>query len=116
MSAISSFYYTKTIGAGGTGSWILDLQRENCEGFFSWQLELTGDGTVKCEYLLSNNNVDFVDPEVDVFTGFTDASGPDADGKDLASFEPEVCRYLKFLITETGGADGVVAQSWICFQ
>jgi len=114
---VDEIFKSKTISASGNATYNVNLRRMNAEGFFSIQIEVTGDGTVKVEYLESNNGgTDFIDPEDDIVTGFTSSSGPDSDGKDLFSFEPNLCGMVQIKITETGGADPVVVNAWLAVQ
>lgn len=105
------FFVSKTIEASGSESYVLPLERSNSEGFFSLQIAVTGDGTLKGEYQVSNDGVTYVEPTgaTDIFSGFTKTSGPGADGKDLFSFSPPLALFVKIVLTETGGGDSVVA-------
>jgi len=96
---------TITAGADSTTS-AIDLNKWRPEGYFSIQVVLTGAGTAKIEYLLSNDGTNYLEPStgVDIVLAHTATSGPGADGDDIYVFEPEVARYLKIKITETGGA------------
>lgn len=104
----------QTIAATGTyTSSVIKLL--NTDGYFSLQVEVTGDGTVKFEYLLSNNETDFLMPTsaIAIATGVVKTSGPGSDGKDIYSFHPPLARELKILVTETGGANSVVVSAWL---
>jgi len=96
----------------------LDLSRYSTEGFFSLQFNLTGTGTAKVEFMISNNDVDYIEPTgaSDVLSAFTVTSGPGANGKDIASFSPPLARFLKLKVTETGGANGVTVNGWLAIQ
>jgi hypothetical protein len=96
----------------------MNLERMNAEGFFSLQITLTGDGIAKGEFLLSNNNVNWVEPSgaTDIFSGFEDDDGPGADGKDIFSFEPELSAHLRIKISETGTSNLIVVSAWIAIQ
>lgn len=75
-------------------------------GSFSAQLALTGDGTAKLEVLCSNDGSNFVAPEgVNAIM----SSKTKTTGNYLASFAIPVCYALKLKVTETGGAQAVVA-------
>ena len=99
------------IAASGDATSVpLDLQAYAAEGFFSLQIELTGDGTAKFEYENSNDGKTYITQSAtadQIVSGFTKTSGPGSDGKDLVSFEPEPARYLRIKCTETGTADSV---------
>ncbi len=80
------------------------------EGFFSLQIELTGSGTAKFEYSISNDGETFITQSAvadQIVSGFTATSGPGSDGKDLISFEPELAKKMRIKCTETGTADSV---------
>lgn len=109
----------ETIAASGsftTGEIQLDL--EYIEGFFSLQVQVTGTGTCKFEYLLSNNNTDFFEPTgaTDIAASITASSGPGSDGKDMYSFDPMIAKSLKIKCTETGGANSVTVTAWLAYQ
>ena len=93
----------------------IDLDKFRVNGLFSLQVELTGDGTGKFEYLLSNNEADFLEPSsaVDIAAGFLKTSGPGGDGKDIFSFHPEYTRFMKIKATETGNANDIAVSAWL---
>lgn len=100
-------------------STVLDLDAGyHAAGFFSLQVALTGDGTAKIEYLLSNDGVNYLEPSsgADIILAHTKISGPGGDGKDIYSFQPEIARYMKIKITETGGADAIAVTAVIAVQ
>lgn len=88
------------------------------DGFFGLQYTITGNGTAKIEYLLSNDGTTYVEPSAatDIATGLTKTSGPGSDGKDYVAFSPEVSRYLKIKVTETGGANSVTGVLQLAIQ
>lgn len=96
---------------------IIPLERSNFEGFFSLQVELTGTGNVDITYALSNNGTDYITPAAaaDIFTAFASNSGPGADGKDIAMFEPLLHHFLKIIATEQN-AGAVVLSAWLAIQ
>ncbi len=96
----------------------IDLNKFRPEGYFSLQVTLTGSGTAKIEYLLSNNGSDYLEPSEgeDIVTGHTSTSGPKTNGKDIYVFEPEVARFLKIKVTETGGAAAIIVTITILVQ
>lgn len=88
-------------------------------GFFSLQVALTGDGTAQFEYLASNDGTTYITQSAAadlIFTGFTKTSGPGSDGKDIITFEPELCKFIKIKCTETGGANSITITSTIAVQ
>ena len=117
---VDHLFASKTILAAGNATYNIDLSRMNAAGFFSLQIEvLAGSvGTLKFEYLLSNNNTNYVEPTgaTDIVATFGVTSGPGADGIDIYSFEPEVCRWVQIKATEDGGADPVTFDAWLAVQ
>ena len=107
---INKIFNAITIIASGTATSVpLDLP-VHAEGFFSLQIELTGDGTAKFEYENSNDGETFITQSVaadQIVSGFTATSGPGSDGKDLISFGPEPSKNLRIKCTETGGANSI---------
>jgi len=101
-----------TITASGSDtSGPFDLKRR--AGYFSLQIEISGTGTAKIEYLLSNNGTDYIEPATatDIATGVTAAND-----NEIYSFSPELARYLKIKVTETGGANSVTVTTTLCVQ
>jgi hypothetical protein len=73
------------------------------DGFFSVEYVMTGTGTAKIEYLISSNKAGpFITPASasDIATGITV-------GSDIVSFAPELGKWMKIKVTETGGANPV---------
>jgi hypothetical protein len=87
-------------------------------GFFSVQVTLTGSGTGKVEYELSNDGTNFLTPTEadDIVTAHTVTSGPGSDGKDMYSFSPMVSRAMKIKVTETGGANPITVTVTLVYQ
>lgn len=117
--------YTNTIFSGeliaASGNAIstpaIDLSK--VDGFFSLQIALTGDGTAKFEYMSSNDGTNFITQTGaadQIVTGFVKTSGPGSDGKDMISFDPELCKFLKIKCTETGTANSVTITVTIAIQ
>ncbi len=110
---IDNFMTEEVIIASGTKTYTKDMERYDFNGFFSLQLVMTGTGVLQGEYLLSNDGVNFVTPtgvpDSPIFTGFTV-------GVDMFSFEPMLCRYLRLLLTETGGANPVTVSGYLALQ
>ncbi|MBI5846072.1 MAG: hypothetical protein HZB23_15550 [Deltaproteobacteria bacterium] len=81
----------------------------NAEGLISWYIELTGDGTASFVYQTSNDGVSFAEPEgvTAVVSGFTKTSGGSANGKAMEQISVEFARYMRVLVTETGGAEAI---------
>ncbi len=71
-------------------------------GFFSLQVTATGTGTCKITYELSNDGVTYVTPDSasDIVTAQTVAN-------DFYSFAPELAKYMKIVLEETGGVNPI---------
>ena len=107
----------EVVAASGTAlSRVFDLSQAG--GQFSIQLELTGDGTAKVEWIGSNDGVDFIKPNnaSDIVTAFTKTSGPGSDGKHIYGFNVSLVKSMKIKITETGGANSVTVTATIAIQ
>lgn len=111
---VKTVFGAQEIAASATEySDITDISHSN--GFFSLQVAITGDGTVKLGYIVSNTGEDFTAPEgeysgsnfVEIMSGLTKTSGPGSDGKVLIQFSPHFARYYKIVAIETGGANSV---------
>ena len=118
-TSIIKIFDAAVITAGGTAlSDPIDISLSG--GNFSLQLEVTGDGTIKAEKKLSNNDVDYLIPkgeeDTPLLTGVTKTSGPGGDGKLIVGFSSDVANQIKFLLTETGGADTVTVTGWLAVQ
>ena len=96
----------------------VDLGAIKPNGYFSLQVTLSGSGTGKGEYLLSNDGITYLEPSSasDIFTGLTATGGPGSDGADIYSFSPEIARYLKIKITETGGSSSITVTTTLAVQ
>ena len=81
---------------------VVDLSKYNVEGFFSIQLALVGAGNIDLIWSVSNDGENFVTPSGtdDLESAFDATSGPGSDGKDIVSFDPPLCKYIKFTATE----------------
>lgn len=110
---------SETISAGGNFvSEAIKLNEVVYQGYFSLQVEVSGDGTCKFEAEESVNGVDFLVPSeaTDIASGVTKTSGPGSDGKDIYSFYPLVAGHLKIKVTETGGVNSVTVSAWVAIQ
>lgn len=94
--------------SSATTSPFVDLKE--VDGHFSLQVGLTGDGTGKMEYELSNDGTTYRTPTsaTDIVTSHVKTSGPSSDGKDLYPFEPELGRFLKIKASNTDTGDDIV--------
>lgn len=114
-----------TIAASGTlTSAPIDLNRVHPSGFFSFHMiDLTGDGTAKVTYEISNDdNADgaavWVTPSSasDIVTAHTATTGPGGDGNEHYTFNPPPARYLRIKIEETGTSDTIVPTGTLIVQ
>jgi len=109
----------QTIAAAGVyTSAAIDLNQMKPCGYFGLQYTITGTGTVKIQYLLSNDGTTYVVPDAasDIGTSLTASSGAGSDGKGYLSFSPECARYMKIRVTETGASTGVVFTGVLAIQ
>jgi len=104
---------------GSVESGVINFVGNEPAGYMSLQLEVTGDGTVKVEPLLSNDGANFLLPSgvSAITTGFTKTSGPDGDGKDMFVVDPGmVSALLKIRVTETGGTNSATVTAVLVWQ
>lgn len=112
-------FTAEAVTAGGTAtSAAIDLSDKNPVGAFSLQVAVSGDGTAKIEYQLSNDGTTYLEPSgaVDVASGLVKTSGPGSDGNDIFYFQPKLGKYIRFLVTETGGVSSVTVTADLIFQ
>ena len=66
----------------------------------------------------SNNGITFVTPTgaSAIASSFSKTSGPSANGCDIFSFSPPLCRYLKLQATETGSSNGYSVTTTLAYQ
>jgi len=97
-----------TIAAGGSYT-SPAIPMVDPDGYFSIQAEISGSGTAKLEYLVSLDDVNWLEPEgaSDIADSLTAASGPGTDGKIIKSFTPVLATSMKIKATETGTSDSV---------
>lgn len=100
----------KSIAAGQNESTVaIDLRQIGQDGTFSIEYLVTGDGTCKFEYLLSNTaGGTFIKPSgaTDIASSITKSSG--TSGRDFVSFSPILAPFLKIRCTETTNTNAVV--------
>jgi hypothetical protein len=121
MQPIRTFdvFKAEAIAASGDAtSGVVDMNQNQPAGYFSIYIELTGTGTAQVVYELSNDGVNYLTPvsASDIVAAHTAASGAGANGKDLYSFTPELARYIRIKITETGGANPIVVTAVLAIQ
>ena len=87
-------------------------------GVYSLQYEVSGSGTAKFEYNITNDYTTYLEPStaVDIATGITATSGPGSDGKDIVSFSPLPAASIKIVVTETGATNTTTVSAWLATQ
>ena len=123
INRISNFiiFNTKTVTKNtNVTSEKIDLRSIAANGVFSLQYLITGDGVVKFEYLLSNEDLatTMIEPSTatDIGSSLSKTTGLGGDGKDILPFEPEIARWLQIKCTETGTASTAVVTAWLAIQ
>jgi len=76
----------------------------------SFQYEITGDGTLTFTVYIRVGGGSWI--ESNVFTGYTDTSGPGSDGKDIIPLSLKPGDSAKVMATETGTSDACVLSMW----
>ena len=106
VETIKVFDAESVVASGTAESDAIDSR--HLDGVCSVQYEITGDGTLTLEYLLSLDGVNYITPSgaTEIGTSLTKLSG--TAGKDVLEFTPEAARYMKILATETGTADTAI--------
>ena len=107
----------QTIAAGGTyTSAAISLAVD--VGVYSLQYAVSGNGTAKFEYNLTNDYTTYLEPSTatDIATGIIKTSGPGADGKDIVSFSPLPAASIKIVVTETGATNTTTVSAWLATQ
>jgi hypothetical protein len=114
-----------TVAAGASHtSEAIDLSIHNSVGYFSLHTKVTGTGTCKIEFLCSNE--DIINETTDlaftlpaagstVATGLTAGTYFHSTGTGSSSPLP-ICKWVRFKITETGGANAVVVTSLLGWE
>lgn len=108
---------SETIAASGNAeTQAFPMDSYYLQGFFSLHIALTGDGTGKFQYGLSNDKSNYLYSAAaadDIITAHVKTDGPGSDGIQIYSFDPMLAGYLKLKATETGGANGIVVSAWL---
>ena len=107
------------ITISGTGYIESDvLMMEETPTSYSLQNDVSGDGTVKIQYLASLDGVSFMVPSAaaDIISSQTKTSGDNSDGKDIVSFSPVLSKYIKLKATETGGSNSVTLTTYLAVK
>lgn len=118
ITVVSVFGGTSIAKSANSSSTAVDLAAIKPEGHFSLQIALSGSGTAKGEYTISNDGNTYIEPSsaTDIFTGLTATGGPGSDGKNIYPFHPELARYIKIKITETGGSSSITVTATLAIQ
>jgi len=116
---VQRIYKGTSIVASGTGyTDIIDLDYKR--GYMSLFIHMTGDGTASITPFVSMDPVGTKDADsnwtqpydsggtaITIATGLTKSTGPATNGQHVYPVEIPVAKKVKFLITETGGADAI---------
>jgi len=120
-TTIEEIFSAEAIAAGGVAySRIFDVSK--LAGNASMQLELTGDGTAKVEWVGTNDEdalvAAFITPNnaTDIVTAFTKTSGPGSDGKHIYPFSISLVGRMAIKVTETGGVNGITVTGIVALQ
>lgn len=118
---IEEIFTSEVIAAGESAySRIIDVVK--LAGNASLQIELTGDGTGKVEWIGTLDEdaavTAFIKPNNanDIVTAFTKTSGPGADGKHIYGFNVSLVKNMAIKVTETGGGDSITVTAIIALQ
>ena len=99
---------------------IIDLNHLAQNGNFSIQIYVETDGIIKVQYSLCCEKVpvNFLVPAdaTDICSGFEDDSGPGGDGRAIYSFQPELARWMKIKVSETGTSNNGKITLDLCTQ
>lgn len=87
--------------AGGGNATSDAIAMDKVSGYFSAHFTFTGSGTLKLEYLCSNDGSTFTAPDTNSIV-----TGKSA-GTHFKKFDPPPCLWLKVKATETGGVNPV---------
>ena len=114
---VTKIFDAVTIAASGSST-SAEIRLNNMRGYMSLQVEITGDGTAKAEYQLSNDSSAYVEPSTasDILSSFVKTSGPGSNGKDIFKITPMIARSMKIVFTETGGANSITVSAWLAVQ
>ena len=90
---------------------VIKLDNLKLVGFFSLQYRSSGGGSLKFEYLLSNDGVNFYpeDNAAPIVSGVINAHG-------FIFFQPACSLYMIIVATEIGGTLPAVANATLCIQ
>jgi hypothetical protein len=109
-----SICQARTITAGAT--WTSDIISTMDITYWTWafQVIVTGTGTLTISQSVSIDGTNFTIQATKLKTAFASNGGPGADGKDLVTFTAVTAPYIRFVLTEAGATNPVVASLYIC--
>lgn len=118
MTDVVKVFDGETIAASESAT-SAPIKITRAKGVFSLCHIITGDGTLKFEYLVSHDGTNFVTPSggSDIAADKTVASG--TSGVDVIAFpdsEPPISAYIKIKATETGGANSATLTGYLAVQ
>jgi len=99
---------------------IYDLTKS--AGNASIQLEVTGNGTARVEWVGTNDDTALVTAFItpnnasDIVTAFTKTSGPGSNGKHIYPFGLSLVKKIAIKVTETGGVNPVTVTALLVIQ
>ncbi len=99
-----------SISASDVASNAINLSRQlKPTGYFSLQVIATGSGTAKIEYELSNDATDIASAVANWITPGTavDIVTAQTSGSAMYSFAPMLAKWLRLVVTETGGGNTI---------
>jgi len=116
VSVVKIFDAQTVVKALTATSGVIDLNTYKPDGDFSLQIAVSGDGTASIAYQCSNDGVNYFAPEGSsaLFANWTKTSGTTGGGID--GFTPELGRYIRFVVTETGTSANVVISAWLAMR
>lgn len=120
-TTIEEIFSSEEIAASGSAySRIFDVSK--LAGNASLQIELTGDGTGKFEWVGTNDEdaavAAFIKPNNanDIVTAFTKTDGPGGDGKHIYPFSIRLVKNMAIKVTETGGVSAIAVTAILAVQ
>ena len=107
--ASNRLFEDETILASGVAYSIpISLDLLKTEGFFSIDRTITGSGTAKIEYMLTNKKLDPQLSDFKVPSTASDIETAATSGTDMVEYDHRTAMWVIIRITETGGANSVV--------
>jgi len=104
-----------SVAIGASGSAVSEaVMLGNLQQKQSIYYEITGDGTLLIEYEASPNGSDFVKIAAAVAENKTKITGEQSDGVHFDELDMVPCEAVRFIFTETGGANSVTVKVILC--